>query len=290
MIFGMTEKGIKQKVIVQALVRIAGATLLLRRKGGLYELPGGALEGNEQPEDALRRHLKNDTGLLVTQPLLLKDAFSMKSRVDNHNNYVLIVYSVEYDEPPRIILGHSYDSYVLQNSQQLDASLLRDSAQVVFGVYDGTSDMKYESSNSSTVDKKATKYIIYTDGGSRGNPGPSASAYVIYDSRGNLLEQAGEYLGVTTNNQAEYQAVLLGLERASALRLESVEFRLDSMLVVNQINGLYEVKNKEFWPIHGRIKALLVDMPLVRFKHIPRELNTVADGLVNTVLDKHDRL
>lgn len=281
-------KGIRQRIIVQAQLTYRGATLLLRRKGGLYELPGGQLEGHEQPEDAIRRHLHNNTGLHLPISYYLKDVFSMRSRIDVRTNYVLIVYKVDYDSEPKLMLGSAYDTSVWLYQDQVDPTQLRDSAQVIFGLYDGVSEYKYDSATSDSVDKKATKYIIYTDGGSRGNPGNSASAYVIYDTRGKVIEQAGEYLGVTTNNLAEYQAVLRAMERVTALGLDSVEFRLDSMLVVNQLNGVYVVRNKEFWPIYGRIKTLLNEVKSVHFKHIPRELNTVADGLVNAVLDKHD--
>ncbi len=91
------------------------------------------------------------------------------------------------------------------------------------------------------------KVIINADGGSRGNPGPSASGFVIQDDTGEVvLEAGGRFLGITTNNQAEYRAVLFALERAKELGVEEVVFRLDSLLVVNQMKGIFKVKNKDY--------------------------------------------
>lgn len=127
--------------------------------------------------------------------------------------------------------------------------------------------------------------LVYTDGGSRGNPGPSASGYVIMDSEGEILEEGGEYLGVTTNNQAEYQAVKLALERAEKFSPKHIVFKIDSLLVVNQINGKYKVKNRDLWPIHDAIKALMKKYESVEFIHVRREYNKLADAKVNEVLD-----
>ncbi len=136
-----------------------------------------------------------------------------------------------------------------------------------------------------------TTYIkdvkMYTDGGSRGNPGPSASGYVIYDSDDNLLISGGEYLGITTNNQAEYQAVRHGLKDCTKLNAVNVHIYMDSLLVVNQMNGIFKIKNRELWPIHSDIKKLIERFKKVTFTHIPRELNKAADAEVNRILDSH---
>lgn len=281
---------LKQKIIIQARIEQDGKVLLLRRKAasndGLYELPGGALEGHEQPEDALRRHLLHDIGVQDVQDYYLADAFSMLSAVEDDVNYLLLVYKVEIASQINFTLGAAYDKHLWSEVTNMLSIPLRDSVQVIFGLYDGMTDLKRTSENSINVAKKSTKYVIYTDGGSRGNPGHSAAAYVIYSPDGSILEQAGEYMGVTTNNQAEYRGVLMALERARSLGLSGIEFRIDSMLVVNQLNGIYAVKNRELWPINDRIKTLLSEIRDVRFTHVPREQNTVADGLVNSVLDR----
>jgi len=126
---------------------------------------------------------------------------------------------------------------------------------------------------------------IYTDGGSRGNPGPSASGYVIMAEDDQVLEEGGEYLGITTNNQAEYQAVRLALNAARKYQPQTLEFYLDSLLVVNQMNGVYKIKNRDLWPIYSDIKKLAENFKEVKFKHVGREFNKLADAKVNEVLD-----
>jgi len=126
---------------------------------------------------------------------------------------------------------------------------------------------------------------IFTDGGSRGNPGPSASGYVILDAQDNILEEGGEYLGITTNNQAEWRAVKLALEKANKYNPETVEFYLDSQLVANQVNGIYKMKNQQLKPIFEAVKKLIGTFPKITFEHVYREQNKLADAQVNIILD-----
>ncbi|MCU0667687.1 MAG: ribonuclease HI family protein, partial [Patescibacteria group bacterium] len=128
---------------------------------------------------------------------------------------------------------------------------------------------------------------LYTDGGSRGNPGPSALGYVIYDNNDIVIKDGSKYLGITTNNQAEYQAVKTGLEACKLLGASRVDVFLDSQLVANQLNGIYKIKNRDLWPIHTAIIAIKKEFTKgVSFTYIPRELNKAADAKVNEELDK----
>lgn len=127
---------------------------------------------------------------------------------------------------------------------------------------------------------------VYTDGGSRGNPGPSASGYVVMDENDQILEQGGEYLGVTTNNQAEYHAVKMGLTAALKYQPKHVDFYMDSQLVVNQLKGEYKVKNRDLQPVHQEILTLVSRFNNVTFHHVYREFNKLADREVNIVLDR----
>lgn len=133
----------------------------------------------------------------------------------------------------------------------------------------------------------ASEVKLYADGGSRGNPGPSASGYVIFDMNDQVLVDKGVYLGITTNNQAEYTALKLGLEEAIVMRVQRVQVYMDSLLVVNQMKGVFKVKNRELWPIHEAIKELVAKFKAVEFTHIPRELNKAADAAVNRAMDAH---
>lgn len=129
------------------------------------------------------------------------------------------------------------------------------------------------------------RVILYADGGSRGNPGPSACGYVLLDENEQVLVDKGVYLGITTNNQAEYQGLKSGLEEARRMGAREVDVRLDSMLVVNQMKGVFKVKNRDLWPIHQSIKELVTTFHKVTFTHVPRELNKMADAAVNRTLD-----
>jgi ribonuclease HI len=132
------------------------------------------------------------------------------------------------------------------------------------------------------------KVKLYADGGSRGNPGPSASGFVIIDPVTNkVLVDKGVYLGVTTNNQAEYHALKLGLEEAKRMGAREVSVYLDSLLVVNQMNGQFKVSNRDLWPIHDAIKTTAESFEKVSFQHVPREQNKLADAAVNRALDEH---
>ena len=126
---------------------------------------------------------------------------------------------------------------------------------------------------------------LFGDGGSRGNPGPSASGYVLLDMDDNILYKTGVYLGITTNNQAEYQALKFGLEEALKLGAREVAVHMDSLLVINQMKGIFKVKNRDLWPIHEAIKELATKFKKVTYTHVPRELNKLAYAEVNTTLD-----
>ncbi len=141
-----------------------------------------------------------------------------------------------------------------------------------------------------SVDENTTEITevnLYADGGSRGNPGHSASGFVLYDMSGKVLMEQGVYLGITTNNQAEYQALKLGLEAAhDTFHAHHVHVYMDSMLVVNQMKKIFKVKNRDLWPVHDAIQKLLPKFKKVEFDHVPRELNKAADAQVNAALDK----
>lgn len=131
-------------------------------------------------------------------------------------------------------------------------------------------------------------FTIFTDGGSRGNPGSSACAFVIKDTNQQTVFQQGQFLGIGTNNQAEYSAVLLALEYCSTLspRPRYINFFLDSELVVKQLLGLYRIKDYQLQELAKSIRKHLSQFS-VTFTHIPRSLNITADLLVNKVLDQH---
>ena len=286
----------KQRVVVQVIFKQDDRVFLLKRSQGRpgligkYELPGGTINSGEQPDDALRRHIENSTGILIDQEgLVLSDVLSVNSRDEGDIQHIFIVYVYNKSIDLQFLkLGISYDDHVeLDVKLKANSLNIRDSAKWILGI-DG--DINNRTYNSSNDVKKATndfKTLIYSDGGSRGNPGPSAAAFVIMNNHHDTVDKGGEFMGFASSNQAEYYGVLLGLEKAKSLGIRDIEFRIDSMLVVNQLKGLYKIKNKELIPMNHRIVSLLGNFSNVTFKHVPREMNRAADALVNKILDEN---
>jgi probable phosphoglycerate mutase len=129
-------------------------------------------------------------------------------------------------------------------------------------------------------------WLVYSDGASRGNPGPASLGAVVIDPTGQVRHEVSETLGVTTNNVAEYRGLIAGLEAALALGARRVEVRMDSELIVRQAIGRYRVKNPALIPLHNRVLALRSQFDEVVFRHVPRTLNKHADALANQALDR----
>lgn len=127
---------------------------------------------------------------------------------------------------------------------------------------------------------------LFADGGSRGNPGPAASGAVLVDDSGAVIGEAGRYLGVATNNVAEWTALLIGLEMALDRGMRSLRVRLDSELVVKQLCGEYRVKNPDLQVLHKRVVSLTRRFEYLDVAHVRRAQNVLADALVNRVLDQ----
>jgi ribonuclease HI len=130
--------------------------------------------------------------------------------------------------------------------------------------------------------------VIYTDGGSRNNPGPAGIGVVINDGQKKVAELS-EYIGVQTNNWAEYEALIRALKKAKQLGLKEkkIEVRMDSELIVKQINGDYQIKEETLWEQYMIVHNFLVkDFKDISFVHIPREKNKEADALANDAMDR----
>ena len=125
------------------------------------------------------------------------------------------------------------------------------------------------------------KLIINTDGLSKGNPGTAAIGATIKDERGKMLATISQRIGITTNNVAEYKALIVALRMAIKLKATQVEIRADSELMIRQLKGRYKVKSEGLKPLYIEVTQLLVKFEGVTLKYIPRELNTEADKLAN---------
>jgi len=127
--------------------------------------------------------------------------------------------------------------------------------------------------------------ILYTDGGARGNPGPAAIGAVLTDEKGKVVKEVAKYIGKTTNNVAEYKALIEGLHLAIQKNADDLTCYLDSLLVVKQLNGEYKVKNVFLRELWNNIKILETKFKKISYNHVTRDKNTLADSLVNEVLD-----
>jgi ribonuclease HI len=133
------------------------------------------------------------------------------------------------------------------------------------------------------------KVVINVDGAARGNPGPAAIGAIIKDESGNTVGRISRPIGITTNNQAEYQAIITALERAVGAGAKQVAVKSDSELVVKQINGQYKIKNTALRPLYQRVVRLTGDLEGFAITCIPREQNAEADALANKALDRRQR-
>ena len=131
---------------------------------------------------------------------------------------------------------------------------------------------------------------VFTDGGARGNPGPAGIGVAIQDADGKTLEEFGDYIGETTNNQAEYRAMIAALERAKALGATEVSAFADSELLVKQLHRQYRVKNPGLAPLFVKVWNLAQSFSSCTFQHVRRERNKDADRMVNMAIDRRGRV
>ncbi|HKY35089.1 MAG TPA: ribonuclease HI family protein [Polyangiaceae bacterium] len=141
-------------------------------------------------------------------------------------------------------------------------------------------------SESSTPEARECEAVLWTDGAARGNPGPAGIGAVLKNASGEVLYTGSEYLGHTTNNVAEYKAVLLGLSGALAQGIRHVEVRADSELLIKQLKGEYRVKSVGLRPLYEEARRLIARFASVKLTHIRRELNGEADRLANQGIDQ----
>jgi len=131
-------------------------------------------------------------------------------------------------------------------------------------------------------------YQIYSDGACRGNPGPSGIGAVILNDKGKVIHEISKYIGVTTNNVAEYEALLEALDYCVKKKISPVEILADSQLMIRQLSGQYKVKHPNMIPLHQKAKEYMVHLKVIGFTHVLREFNKRADELANAGIDNHE--
>ncbi|MDP3975818.1 MAG: ribonuclease HI family protein [bacterium] len=139
--------------------------------------------------------------------------------------------------------------------------------------------------STSSTTKTNPHLLVFSDGGSRGNPGPAGCGAVICDKKGKVLKKLKKYIGIATNNVAEYEGLLLGLKEAAKMKGEQITCYADSLLVMEHMSGRWKVKHEGLKPLHKKATTLTKKFSKISFHHIPRERNTLADELANQAMD-----
>lgn len=129
-------------------------------------------------------------------------------------------------------------------------------------------------------------FSLFSDGGSRGNPGPAGAGFVLYNEKNEEIFAGKKFLGVTTNNVAEYKALILGLKKAHEIGGKNIKSFLDSELIVKQLHGQYRVKHPDMKPLFAQVQSLISHFESVIFTHVRREKNKRADTLANEAMDE----
>jgi ribonuclease HI len=136
-----------------------------------------------------------------------------------------------------------------------------------------------------SVDPRNARAVMFSDGAARGNPGPAGIGAVIKRSDGENIAEISDYIGETTNNVAEYKALIAGVQRALICGVREIEVRADSELLIKQLLGQYQVRNPKLKPLYHRAQELLSRFDTVKLIHVRRELNSEADRLANQGID-----
>jgi len=280
----------KQRIRVAGIIKKGDDILLLKRNMGriesepVWELPTGKIRFGEQPDEAMARAIYEYLGVKVVS-LKLSDvitfvALTGASRLSN----LYIVYEVVLTEEEKLAPGNRYTAYKYLNYAEGNSGLQLDDATM--------SVLQIELNKGAKASYRgvANGATVYVDGGSRGNPGPSGIGYYIVGENGEELARGEDFNGFATSRVAEYYALKEGCERAIELGLKSVRFVGDSLMMINQMNGIYKVKNQDLIPIYNDVRGLLQKFDAVAFVHVKREQNTIADKEVNLAIDRHFQL
>lgn len=285
---------------MSAICKKGGDILLLKRAGGRidgaevdFELPTGKIIFGEQPEEAMARVLYEHTGV-KTASLQLMDVVTFTSLEGaSQLGSLYIIYEVKIDDSATVkITSERYSAYKWTPLNETTNYPLDEATMMVLQitstkgveVHSKLRRIGDEGTNNLPASDAAT---IYTDGGSRGNPGPSGIGYYIVGADGREIKRGGEFLGMSNSRLAEYYGLKEGLEQAIELGLKRVNFMSDSLMMVNQLNGVYQVKNLDLMQVYSDVLGLLSKLDSYSFTHIPREQNKEADAEVNRVIDEN---
>lgn len=279
----------KQKVRVVGIIEKEDEILLFKKKTGrseevpVWELPTGKINFGEQPEEAMTRTIYEYAGLQIEKVELIDVVTFLGLEGANQLNNLFIVYKIIVQDNQKISPSDRYSAYkFLKNGEHNSALRFSDSSLLVLEIENSKGDgykVGYRlAANGATV---------YVDGSSRGNPGPAGIGYHIVSEDGRILKDGGEFIGFATSRIAEYYALKEGCEQAIELGLKSVRFVSDNLMMINQMNGVFKIKNKDIIPIYQDIQELLKQFDACAFVHVKRSQNFDADREANKAIDRH---
>lgn len=282
----------KQRIRVIGVVKNGEEVLFLRKAQGraevatAYELPTGKINFGEQPEEAMTRLVYDYLGTRADSVKLLDAVTFMELAGASELANLFIVYDIGLTPDSVKITTEKFIEYRWVEDTEIGAMLIDEASLSVLEILEGRKKNVVKNTEYRGGEKSAT---IYTDGGSRGNPGPSGVGYCVVAEDGSVIKRGGEFIGFSTSRLAEYYGLKEGIEQAIELGLKSVRFKLDSLMVVNQMNGVYRVKNKDLTHVYEDIWKLLEGLDSYSFEHISRYQNVEADREVNRVIDENYR-
>ncbi|MDO5451671.1 MAG: reverse transcriptase-like protein [Candidatus Saccharibacteria bacterium] len=276
----------KQRIRTVGIIKNEEGILVFKRNRGrsdapvFWELPTGKIKFGEQPEEAMARSLTEYTGLNASA-IKLKDVVAFLAPEGSSqisNLYIVYELNIEGEIKPKP--QARYTAYKFIKDIVTSGIHINEASLSVLEIEES----KVTGARISPRNT-ANGITINVDGASRGNPGPSGIGYCIYD-KNHIIEQGNEFIGFATSRLAEYYAMKKGIDRAIELGYKTVKFVSDSLMVVNQLNGIFTVKNQDITPIYKDIRGKLDQFEAVSFTHVPRSQNVVADSEANAAIDK----
>lgn len=281
----------KQRIRVAGILRREGEVLLMKRRMGrnaepvFWELPTGKIKFGEQPEEAMSRTALECLGVEVRE-VKLKDvvtflAFSGASQMAN----LYIIYEIKVADTAKLRPNERYTAYKFLKRDEFSKLRVDEATGAVLEL---ENEAELEVAGTDGAREVANGATVYVDGSSRGNPGPAGIGYYVVGENGEILARGGEFVGFATSRVAEYYALRAGVEKAAELGLKRVRFIGDNLMMINQMNGIYKIKNRDLLPIYADIRKKVVEgFEAVSFTHVKRELNGVADEEANRAIDRH---
>lgn len=285
----------KQRIRVVAVIKEGDSILVLKRSLGrmesepIWELLTGKIRFGDQPEEAMMNAVYDQLGVRAKKIRLIDTiTFISLSGVSQTSN-LYIVYEVALAKGEKIDLGDRYTAYNYANTEKLNSLIIEEASQTVLEIEVNQQKIDALGTEKSQLDfrKTANSATIYVDGASRGNPGPSGIGYYIVDADGRELKRGGEFIGFATSRVAEYFALKEGCEQALELGLSSVRIVGDNLMMINQMNGIYKVKNADLLTIYQDVQKMIKKFENVAFIHVRREQNSQADEEANLAIDRN---